>query len=103
MDILKRIDELREQKGWTIFELTNRANLSEYTIYSWYKRGSKPTVYALENVCEALGITMQEFFAEVDEAVLSADQIQLLRSWDQLTPEQRDVVLRLMKSYQKTE
>ena len=101
MDILKRIDELRREKGWTVFELTNRTNLSEYTIYSWYTRGSKPTIYALESVCEALGVTMGEFFTEIKKDNLSPDQIRLLQSYDHLTKEQQELVLSVVKSYEK--
>lgn len=101
MDILKRIDELRQKKGWTVFELTSRTNLSEYTVYSWYTRGSKPTIYALENVCEALGVTMGEFFTEIEKDNLTPEQIRLLQSFGHLTKEQQTLVLELVKSYEK--
>ena len=100
MDILKRIDELRKERGWTVFELTSRTNLSEYTVYSWYTRGSKPTIYALESVCEALGVTMAEFFTEINRDNLSPDQVRFLELYSGLTREQRDLVLALMKSYE---
>ena len=101
MDILKRIDELRQERGWTVFELTNRTNLSEYTIYSWYTRGSRPTLYAIESVCEAFNITLGEFFTELRRDSLTPSQIRLLETFDDLNEEQQQLVLDIMRSYRK--
>lgn len=40
MDILKRITEMRIEKGWTEYELAERSELTQSTISSWYRKKS---------------------------------------------------------------
>ena len=44
---------------------------------------------------------MGEFFTEIKKDNLSPDQIRLLQSYDHLTEEQQELVLSVIKSYEK--
>ena len=52
MDVLTRIANLREEKGWSLYQLANKAGLTYKTLYNWYNGDSVPTVKALEAVAE---------------------------------------------------
>ena len=38
MDILGKITQMRIEKGWTEYELAERAELTQSTISSWYRK-----------------------------------------------------------------
>lgn len=40
MDILRKITEMRLEKGWTEYELAERAEHTQSTISSWYRKKS---------------------------------------------------------------
>ena len=72
MDINKRIDELRFQRGWSMYELAQEAGITQSTLTSMMKRGTPPKIDTLECICEAFGITLSQFFME-DEHMESLD------------------------------
>lgn len=56
-----KIKELIESKGLSIYELAEKADLTEACIRNWYtKRNYTPSLEAIEKICFALGITEAE-------------------------------------------
>ena len=97
MDIQKRIRELMEERGWSDYRLAKEANLSHSTIANIFHRNNAPTFPTLETVCNALGITLAQFFLEGDDPiVLNEEQKLLLTKWCALTDEQKKVVFDLL-------
>ena len=64
MDINKRIENLRFQRGWSMYELAQEAGITQSTLTSMMKRGTPPKIDTLENICEAFGITLSQFFMD---------------------------------------
>ena len=91
MDILERITKMRLEKGWTEYELAERAELTQSTISSWYRKNLIPSISSLEHICNAYGITLSQFFLE-DECFsdqLTKGQIDILKRWYRLTKDQQ--------------
>lgn len=91
MDILQRITEMRIEKGWTEYELAERAELTQSTISSWYRKKLIPSVPSLKHICNAFGISLSQFFLE-DKSFsekLTQEQIDILKRWSRLTKEQQ--------------
>lgn len=91
MDILKKITELRLEKGWTEYQLAERAELAQSTISSWYRKNLIPSVPSLEHICNAFGITLSQFF-ESDNLYshkLNQDQLNILNRWNKLSKSQQ--------------
>lgn len=63
-DILAAIVQYREERGWTEYQLAEKADLPQSTISSWYRKGMMPTVPSLQKICVAFGITLSQLFAE---------------------------------------
>lgn len=61
-DVLSRLTSLMHAKGWTRYRLAKKAGLSTTTINNLWLRNNVPTIFTLEDICRALGITMAEFF-----------------------------------------
>ena len=96
-DILETIDELRQQRGWTEYQLAERSGLPQSTISSWYRKNLVPTVSSLEKICSAYGITLSQLFSEGDSPVsLTDSQKKLLNVWSKLNPEQQSVIFELI-------
>lgn len=91
------ITQYREDRGWTEYQLAERAGLPQSTISSWYRKKMIPTVASLEKICHAFGITLSQLFAENEEAVtLTDNQQKLLQRWDRLTKEQQEALFNLI-------
>lgn len=98
-EIYDKVDSLRLEKGWTIYELAKKAGVAPTTIYNWRDRLSSPTLSLLEAVCSALEITVVDFLLNEDELIaLTEEQKELMRLWNTLSCEQKKSIINLMKS-----
>ena len=62
MNTGERIKSLREMKGLTVNKLANMAGLSQSFLRDIELGNKKPTVETLSLFCDALGISLSEFF-----------------------------------------
>lgn len=60
---VERAKELARKHGMTPAELCRRSDLSPNTFYGAASRGSQLKLDSIILICEALKITLQEFFA----------------------------------------
>ncbi len=91
MDILEKITKMRLERGWSEYELAERAGLTQSTISSWYRKNLIPSIPSLQHICDAYGITLSQFFTE-DECFseqLTKAQIEILNRWYRLTKDQQ--------------
>lgn len=96
-EILAAIARHKEERGWSEYQLAERAGLPQSTISSWYCKNTSPTVASLEKICKAFGITLSQLFAEGDETVTLTDsQRDLLDRWSRLNPDQQNAVFLLL-------
>lgn len=99
MTILERILQLRKERGWTEYRLSEEAGIAQSTISSWFRKNVNPTKTSLEKICKAFNITMSQFFAFDNEPVVLTDkQRQVLENWNKLNPKQQDIILELLIS-----
>lgn len=97
MDVTKRIEELRIQKGLSIYELTIKSDLSENTIYHWYKKKSKPSLNGIISVCKALEISLEEFFNPKTKDALSLREMELVELFKDCPVDVQDAILTILK------
>ena len=98
IDILARITEYREARGWTEYQLAEKSALPQSTISSWFRKGMMPTIPSLEKICNAFGITISQLFAKEDDLVaLTSAQRKLLERWSRLDEEQQAAVFQLIE------
>ena len=98
MDILKRITELKERRGWTDYELAERCGLTQSTISAWYRKNYDPTIDSLEKVCIAFNMTLSQFFAVDGTVDLTPEQREMLENWNALSEKQKESILTLMRN-----
>jgi transcriptional regulator with XRE-family HTH domain len=97
MDINKRIDELRFQRGWSMYELAEEAGLTQSTLTSMMKRGTPPKIETLERICDAFGITLSQFFLHNEELeILNESEKKLVSLYRALSDRKRQALLELL-------
>lgn len=99
MDVGKRISFFREKKGMTVNKLANKAGISQSYLRSIELEEKNPTVEFLSYICEALDISLKEFFDDNLEKELKDDPI--LQEFYQLTPKQREALLNFIDTMKK--
>ena len=67
MKIGKKIKELRTQNGLTLEELANRSELTKGFLSQLERDLTSPNIVALENILEALGTNLADFFQSSKE------------------------------------
>lgn len=100
MDVIKRISDLTEERGWSNYRLSQQSGLSLSTIANIYRRNTVPSLATLETICNAFGITLSQFFADDLEMVpLTPEQKILFDKWANLTPSQKELVEKLIDEF----
>lgn len=98
MDILNRIKQLKDERGWSNYRLAKEAGISEGALNNLFRLNNQPTIPTLEALCKGLGVSLSQFFAEGNEAVvLSEEQKELIEIWSTISAEQKTVLLELLK------
>ena len=92
MDISKRLISLRQQCGYTQNALAERAGVSQSHLRRVELGQANITVNHLELLCDAMSISLKEFF---DEAT-SEDEIAV--AFSNLSPKQKKLLLAFLKS-----
>ena len=99
MTVLERIVQLREERGWSEYRLSEESGITQSTISTWFRKNVTPTVSSIESICKACNITLSQFFNFDNEPVtLTVTQKELLENWSRLTAEQQRIFLELLKS-----
>lgn len=99
MDILKRLQDLQKQRGWSDYKIAKEAGLSPNTVSNVYRRGNVPSLVTLEALCSAFGITPAQFFADGEMIELTPELRKLFEKWATLNDEQKQVIWQIMKTY----
>ena len=99
VDVLKKINKLRIDRGWSLYRLSEEAGLAQSTVINMFNRETRPSLTTLESLCSAFGVTMSEFFEE-DKPNEQSDitKEELERMYDALSPTDRKLIAELMKS-----
>ena len=93
MDVIEKIEKLREERGWTRYRLAEESMLTYSTLSAMYLRNTPPKLDILEMICAAFGISLAQFFADGGVAeILSPDEKELLRKYRRLTDEKKQAV-----------
>lgn len=100
MDILQKITDLREERHWSEYQLSEKSGLTQSTISSWYRKEILPSIPSLSKICDAFGITLSQFFLEDKNrtVLLNESQIQLIEAAAKLSPIQYQALLQFLQT-----
>lgn len=100
MEILTKLKELQQQRGWSDYKIARAAGLSPNTVSNIYRRNNVPEIATLEALCKAFGITVSQFFAEDEMVELTPELRKLCDKWVTLTDAQKDAVWHVLNTYE---
>ncbi len=67
MDTIRRVYDLAEEKEISLYQLAKDSGISLATIKAAEKRSGQLKIDTIERICEALGITLSMFFADMEQ------------------------------------
>ena len=92
MEVLKKIEKLRIEKGWSINYLAMESGLTQSTLNNLYSRNTEPKISTLRAICGAFGITLSDFFKEEEK------DDELTRRVKNLSIENKKALLQIVKN-----
>lgn len=98
MDVLGRLRQLLDERGWTEYRLSKECGLAQSTIGNIYRRNTIPSLETIETICKGFGISVAQFFAENDFVELTPEVRELVTSWHALPSREREAILEMVKS-----
>ena len=98
MNITKRIDELCKQHNIIKYRLSQLTGISQSAFSKMARQQSSLSLETIQRICDALGISLAQFFSKPGEYPdLTAQQKQLLNSWALLDEKKRAFALMIME------
>lgn len=98
-DVLKRIKELREARGWSVYRLAKLSNIPQSTIATWYQKNLYPPIDKIEQLCDTFEISLADFFIVADIAETSHINEKTFQNLALLSPEQRKIIMDLIEVF----
>ncbi len=95
MDIAARLIELRTQRGLTTNKLANMAGISQSHLRDIELGLRNPTVETLSYFCDALGVSLAEFFSEPTDGISPF----LMSAIKKLSKEQQDKLAAFINTF----
>lgn len=99
MTIIERIEQLNAERGWSIYELSKRTDISEATVYVWKRKGRNPSIATLEKICESYGITLFQFFEGIYAPQLTQEQNELIANWSVLNEREKAAIKEIIEIF----
>ena len=96
MDIGNQIKKFRTERGYTVNKLANLAGISQSYLRDIELGKKDPTVETLSYICDALQISLADFFNDYYYNSISGDP--LLSEIYRLTPAQREALTNFLHS-----
>ncbi len=104
MDIINRINELCEERNISKYRLSQLTGISQSAFSKMSRQQSSLTIENIKRICDALGISLAQFFSDAQNYPdLTDAQKELLHSWNLLSSAKRELILNLTKTLKDLE
>ncbi len=98
MDIKEKIDSLRKEKGWTKCRLAKELGISPASVFNWYNKWNySPSRETLDNICDVFGVSITEFYTDIQVEGLTKKEIQVLELFRSLPQAKQDNAIAILK------
>ena len=91
-EIANMIENLRIRSGMSKASLAKKLGVMPITVANWINGVSLPTVQYIESICQATGVTVEQFFSGLSRAHNNDEQDKFVDEWRMLNDEQKSVV-----------
>ena len=97
MNILKKINQLRLERKWSIYRLSVMSGVSQSTLTNMFNRETLPSITTLECICNAFNITLSDFFKEDETNAHGQDELELLAYYRLASENTKKVIMMILK------
>ena len=95
--INKKIFDMCEERGWSLYMLSEKSGTAYSSLNSSINRDTPPKVDALERICKAFGITLAQFFIDDEDLeVLNKKEKELIALFRKMPEEKQQALLELL-------
>lgn len=98
MDIGKRLKSIRNAKNISTYKLAEMTGITQPVISKLENGNRKADFDIIEKICDALEITLIDFF-NVHDQEMSPEYLELLKNAKELTPEQLKILNDIIKRF----
>ena len=98
MDVKERLQQLMDERQWTIYRVAKEADIPWSTVRNMFKRNTEPSIGTLESICRGMGMTLPQFFDLDNKMGLSEEQQRLIQQWSRLSDHDQGLILDLIAS-----
>ena len=96
MDVLKKIDDLRKQKGWSVYKLAEESGITQSTLANMFARNSVPSISTLSQICTAFDMSLSDFFRDENDEQNTDEQI-LVHKYRKLNNENKKYIIKFIE------
>ena len=96
-----RIKELCDKQQITNYRLSQMTGVTQTVLSRIIKGENVPTIQTIEKICAAPNISLAQFFAKDENPPdLTAEQREIIETWNGLTPEERERLMKIIRTFQ---
>ncbi len=96
-----RIKELCDKQQITKYRLSQMTGVTQTVLSRIIKGENVPTIQTIEKICFALNISLAQFFAKDENPPdLTAEQKEIIETWNGLNPEERERLMKIIRTFQ---
>ncbi len=103
---LTRIRELLEQRNWSLYKLSQEANIPYSSLNSLFQKNNQPTLTTLEKICIGFHISVSEFFyddlSSLPACDFSSEEYEIIAKIRTLSRHDRTLLIALLNSMQNS-
>ena len=96
-----RIKELCDKQQITKYRLSQMTGVTQTVLSRIIKGENVPTIQTIEKICAALNISLAQFFTKDENPPdLTAEQKEIIETWNGLNPEERERLMKIIRTFQ---
>ena len=96
VDIVRKLENIRTNRGLSVYKVTQLADISQQTYYSWIKENVMPSMTSLKKVCNVLGVEITDILTDNSDSL----EFETLKSkWNMMTLSQKQSIMSIIDNY----
>lgn len=99
INVIDRIKELMDKKGWSCYELSAQTGIATNSVYDWFKVGATPSMGNIIKICDAMSISLEQFFCGDEQYCLNEEENKIMSEWFSLSELERKAVMDLIDTF----
>ncbi|MDE7395541.1 MAG: helix-turn-helix transcriptional regulator [Clostridiales bacterium] len=85
IDVIERLNQLRLERNMSVYRLAELSGINQSTLANTFSRGTLPSLMHLDLICQTLGVSLSQFFADDESPMqLTPDEIALITNYRKL-------------------